>query len=156
MDEGAREHAGVIVPPPLLYAGPLLVGLLLDRRAPAPLLPAGMARAVGLALVGTATAIEVAFFRAMRRARTPVNPAKPVVRLVTDGPFRYTRNPSYLALVLYYVGIASLANTRWPVLVLPAVLLAVERGVIELEERYLERRFGQEYRDYQARVRRWL
>jgi protein-S-isoprenylcysteine O-methyltransferase Ste14 len=156
MSENAPDNAGVIAPPPLLYAGPLLLGLLLHRTAPAPLLPRRLARGVGLALVGAATAIETGFVVAMRRAQTPINPSKPVARLVTDGPFRYTRNPAYLALAMYYVAIANLVNTRWPVFLLPAMLFMVQRGVIEREERYLERRFGQEYREYKARVRRWF
>ena len=92
----------------------------------------------------------------MWRARTPIDPRKSVARLVTHGPFRFTRNPSYLSFAVYYVGIASLVNTRWPLFLLPLVLLVVQRGVIEREEQYLERKFGQEYLRYKARVRRWI
>jgi protein-S-isoprenylcysteine O-methyltransferase Ste14 len=111
---------------------------------------------LGASLVAGATAVEAWFVLTMRRAATPINPRKPVARLVTDGPFRFSRNPSYLALAAYYVGIAGLVNTRWPLLLLPAVLVVVQRGVIEREEQYLERRFGEEYRRYRACVRRWL
>jgi protein-S-isoprenylcysteine O-methyltransferase Ste14 len=156
MAEPTQGHAGVIAPPPLLYAVPLGLGLLLERVSPAPLLPRTVARLLGGSLIAVATAVEAGFILSMRRAATPINPRKPVARLVTDGPFRFSRNPSYLALAAYYIGIASLVNTRWPLLFLPAVLLAVQRGVIEREEQYLERRFGDEYRRYGARVRRWL
>jgi len=96
------------------------------------------------------------FFRTMRRADTPVDPREPVSRLVTAGPFRYTRNPAYLAMTMIYGGITSLANSLPPILLLPTALLAMRRGVIEREERYLEDRFGEEYLRYKSRVRRWI
>ncbi len=156
MDNEGQDNAGVIAPPPLLYLGPLLAGLALQRAAPAPLLPSIPARVLGAMLIGGATALEVWFVRSMRRAHTPIDPRRPVTRLVTDGPFRFSRNPAYLALAAYYLGIASLLNTRWPVFLLPAVLLTVQRGVIQQEEQYLERKFGIPYREYRTRVRRWL
>jgi len=156
MAEPAQGHAGVIAPPPVLYAVPLGLGLLLERAIPAPLLPRTLARLLGGSLVAGATAVEAWFILTMRRAATPINPRKPVARLVTDGPFRVSRNPSYLALAALYIGIASLVNTRWPLFLLPTVLAVVQRGVIEREEQYLERKFGDEYRRYRARVRRWL
>jgi protein-S-isoprenylcysteine O-methyltransferase Ste14 len=156
MAEPTQDHAGVIAPPPLLYAVPLGLGLLLERASPAPLLPRTVARPLGGLLVAGATAVEAWFILTMRQAATPISPRKPVARLVTDGPFRFSRNPSYLALAAFYIGIASLVNTRWPLFLLPAVLLLVQRGVIEREEQYLERTFGDEYHRYGACVRRWL
>jgi protein-S-isoprenylcysteine O-methyltransferase Ste14 len=76
--------------------------------------------------------------------------------MVTEGPFRYTRNPAYLSMAMIYAGISSLANALWAILLLPATLLVVQRGVIEREERYLERKFGEEYLRYKERVHRWL
>ena len=64
---------------------------------------------------------------------------------MTDGPFRYTRNLSYLSMVMIYTGIASLANAFWAILFLPATMVVIRRGVIERDERYLERKFGEEY-----------
>ena len=93
---------------------------------------------------------------AMRRAGTPTNPYKPVSHVATQGPFRYTRNPGYLAMATIYMGIASLANALWAVLLLPVALIVVQRGVIEREERYLERKFGEEYLRYKAQVSRWI
>jgi protein-S-isoprenylcysteine O-methyltransferase Ste14 len=92
----------------------------------------------------------------MRHAGTPANPYKPVSRMVTDGPFRYTRNPAYLSMTRVYTGIASLTNALWAILLLPVALLVIQRGVIEREERYLERKFGEEYLRYKAQVRRWI
>src|SRR5215208_1168859 len=95
MAEPTQGHAGVIAPPPLLYAVPLGLGLLLKRASPAPLLPRTVARLLGGSLVAGATAVEAWFVLTMRRAATPINPRKPVARLVIDGPFRFSRNPSY-------------------------------------------------------------
>jgi protein-S-isoprenylcysteine O-methyltransferase Ste14 len=96
------------------------------------------------------------FFWTLRSAGTPVNPEKPVSRLVTGGPFRYTRNPGYLSMAMIYTGIASLANALWAILFLPVVLVMIRHGVIEREERYLERRFGEEFIRYKEQVRRWI
>ncbi len=152
----APENAGVIAPPPLIYAGPLLAGLLLNRVRPAPFLPRPLARAAGWSLTAAGMALAAWFITTMRRAGTPVDPREPVRRIVTDGPFRFSRNPGYSSMALMYVGISCLANARWPLLWLPAVLAVIQRGVIEREERYLSRTFGDEYDRYRSRVRRWI
>lgn len=100
-------------------------------------------------------------YRTMKRADTPVIgepfvPGKPTSTLITDGPFRYSRNPGYLAGAMVYAGIASLANVLWVFLLLPVVLLMMQRTAISREERYLERKFGEEYLRYKARVPRWI
>ena len=92
----------------------------------------------------------------MRRAGTSVNPTEPTTVLVMDGPFKFTRNPLYLSLALFYAGVATLVNALWAMLMLPIVLLVINRGVIGREERYLERKFGEQYIQYKERVRRWL
>jgi protein-S-isoprenylcysteine O-methyltransferase Ste14 len=150
-----RDNAGVVAPPPLIYLGPLVLGLLLDRKFPVPFLPRRIARILGWPLLGGGLFLMGWFFRTMRRAHTPINPREPVSRLVTEGPFRYSRNPGYLSMAMIYAGVASLANALWAILLLPATLLAIRRGVIEREERYLERKFGEEYLRYKVRVRRW-
>ena len=75
---------------------------------------------------------------------------------MVDGPYWFTRNPLYLAATLIYAGIAVRFNALWAALLLPLVLGVVQRGVIEREERYLERKFGEEYIRYKAQVRRWI
>jgi protein-S-isoprenylcysteine O-methyltransferase Ste14 len=103
--------------------------------------------------------IEVTSFlgdRAVRKAETNINPYEPLTTIVIEGPYRFTRNPLYLATTLIYGGIAVRLNVLWATLVLPLVLAVIQRGVIEREERYLERKFGEEYTQYKARVRRWI
>jgi protein-S-isoprenylcysteine O-methyltransferase Ste14 len=96
------------------------------------------------------------FLQTMRQADAPIRTDKPVLRLTTEGPFRYTRNPGYLSLAMIYAGIAVLRNSLWAILLLPLVLYVIQREVIEHEERYLERTFGEEYLDYKRKVRRWV
>jgi protein-S-isoprenylcysteine O-methyltransferase Ste14 len=151
-----RDKPGVVAPPPLIYLGPLVLGLLLNGRFPVSFLPRGMRRVLGWPLLGGGMLLMNWFFWTLRSAGTPVNPEKPVSSLVTDGPFRYTRNPGYLSIAMIYAGIASLANALWAILFLPAALVVIRRGVIEREERYLERKFGKEYLRYKAQTRRWI
>ena len=119
-------------------------------------MPAGVRFGLGGALLVGGVGLIRWWMRSFRRADTPLPPWEPTTALVTDGPFRLTRNPAYLANALMFAGIALLANAPWAVLPLPVVLAVIQRGVIEREERYLERRFGQEYRRFRARTRRWI
>jgi len=151
-----QDNPGINLPPPLIYVVPLLLGLLLDRRARLPFLPRGATRGLGWPLLGGGVALNGWFLKTMRAAEAPIRTDKPVPRLTTTGPFRYTRNPSYLALALIYAGIAVLRNSPWAMLLLPLVVIVIQREVIEREERYLERAFGEEYLDYKGKVRRWV
>ena len=94
--------------------------------------------------------------RTTEKEGTPIRTDRRVPRLVTDGPFRYTRNPGYLGLAMLYAGIAVLRNALWAILLLPLVLYVIQRQEIGREERYLERTFGEEYLAYKAQVRRWV
>ena len=151
-----QDDPGIRVPPPLIYLLPLILGLLLNRRAPLPFLPRSAARGLGWPLIGGGVVLNGWFLRTIRDADVPIRTDKPVPRLTTEGPFRYSRNPSYLALAMIYAGIAVLRNSPWAILFLPVVLVVIRREVIGREERYLERTFGEEYRDYKTRVRRWV
>jgi protein-S-isoprenylcysteine O-methyltransferase Ste14 len=113
-------------------------------------------RVLGWPLVGGGMALAAWFVRTMRGTNTTIRIDKPVSNLVQDGPFRYSRNPGYLSLTMLYAGIAVLRNALWAILLLPLVLFVIQREVIEREERYLERTFGEEYLDYKRRVRRWV
>jgi protein-S-isoprenylcysteine O-methyltransferase Ste14 len=157
---GARpETAGVIAPPPVLYGAALVVALVLHyaiyplRFAPR---PAVVLVVLGAALIVLGVSLSFAVMHAFGRAGTPVPPYKPTTRVVCTGPYRYSRNPDYVGQTLIYVGIALVLNTAWPLILLPLVVLAVQLGVVSREERYLEAKFGREYRDYKERVRRWL
>ncbi|MFZ0217775.1 MAG: isoprenylcysteine carboxylmethyltransferase family protein [Candidatus Dormiibacterota bacterium] len=151
----AKHGPDVVAPPPLLFLGPLLVGLALDRLLPPPRLPREL-RPLGAPLLAGGIALVVWFFTTMRASGTPVDPRQAPTNLVEKGPFKFTRNPGYLGMGLIYSGLSLLTGGRWPLLLLPGVLLVVDRGVIQREERYLGSRFGSPYADYRARVRRWV
>ena len=151
-----QDNPGIWVPPPLLYLLALILGLVLDRRAHVPFLSRGVARVLGWPLVGGGIVLAAWFVRTMRGADTTIRTDKSVSSLVQDGPFRYSRNPGYVALAMIYSGIAVLRNALWAILLLPLVVYVIQREVIEREERYLERTFGEEYVNYKAQVRRWI
>ncbi len=156
MPNDDQDKAGVVAPPPVIYLGALVFGLLLSRRFPIAFLPRRISHILGWPLLSGGLLFIGWFEWAMHHAGTPANPYKPVSHIATEGPFRYTRNPAYLAMTMIYTGIAALTNALWAILLLPVVLLVIQRGVIEREERYLERKFGEEYLRYKARVRRWI
>jgi protein-S-isoprenylcysteine O-methyltransferase Ste14 len=139
----------------LIYAAGLGIGLLLEwlfpiRNFGSPLVILGIVLALaGLTLGGW-------FVISFRRAGTAIDPYHPSTALVTSGPFRFSRNPGYLSMATMFVGIALALNAIWPFLFLPVVLVIVQRGVIEREERYLESTFGDAYRKYKAHTRRWI
>ena len=153
------RNPGVRFPPPLLYVAGLLAAWVLDRyvkalpfshmRMPA-LVPAGWAlSAAGVCLVGWGM---VTF----RRARTAIIPNQAASRIVSSGPYRFTRNPMYTGLAIAYCGVALLMNSVWPLILLPLVIALVVRLVIAREEAYLRHAFSADYGAYSARVRRWF
>jgi protein-S-isoprenylcysteine O-methyltransferase Ste14 len=156
MSNDKQDNPGIKVPPPLIYLLPLLLGLMLDKKKHVPFLPSGAARFVGWPLIGGGVLLGGWFRKTMGDADAPVRTDRPVPRLTTEGPFRYTRNPAYLGLAMIYAGIAILRNALSAILFLPLVVWVIGREVIGREERYLERTFGQEYLAYKARVRRWV
>lgn len=133
-----------------------MLGSVLHWLRPIAVLPVVPARLLGLAVLLLSGALVRSAEAVMRRAGTNIRPDRPALALVTDGPFRVSRNPLYLATTGLYVAIALLIDTLWPLLLLPGVLLVLDWGVIRREERYLEAKFGDAYRVYRARVRRWI
>jgi protein-S-isoprenylcysteine O-methyltransferase Ste14 len=153
---GAADRPGVLAPPPVLYGGGLVLGLLLEWAVPLSGLPGSVSWPLGVSVLVAGAALGAWFLSSFRRAGTPVDVRRPTTAIVTGGPFRFSRNPGYLSLTVMYVGIAVLADALWPLAVLPGVVLVVQRTVIEREERYLERKFGDDYLRYKLRTRRWI
>ncbi len=142
--------------PPIVYlVGPLL-GLLIHYFCPIGLVPDSASVWFGVLL--TLASIPIALFAvlAFKRAGTPADVRKPTTTVVTDGIYRWTRNPMYVSLVLVYFGIACWVNSLWILLLMLPVLVVVDRGIIKREERYLEEKFGDQYLRYKSQVRRWI
>lgn len=150
------DHAGVRVPPPLIYVMIFGLGVLLKQIVPLGFLPAMAARAAGLIFMGGGVLLLLWSNVLFRRFHTSMVPVKPATALVTDGAYRLTRNPMYLGLLCVYIAVALWFGVLWALILAPLVVLAVQRLAIAKEERYLERKFGDAYRAYRAQVRRWI
>jgi protein-S-isoprenylcysteine O-methyltransferase Ste14 len=153
------DTAGVLAPPPLLALAAIVFGLLLDGLFPAyvlsVLLPRGEHRLVGVILLLAAAAIGVPAVLAFRRAGTHTEPWKPATALVTDGIFRFIRNPMYVALILLVAGIAILTASDWMLVMCIPLAFTLHTGVVKREERYLQAKFGAAYRRYCDTVPRY-
>lgn len=149
------DNAGVIVRPPLLYAVALAAMLALRWLWPLPIF-SGAAFWPGLALVALAVGLLIWGRQTLVTGGTNVDPSLPSTAVVTSGPYRFSRNPLYMGLAVVYLGLTLALDTCWGIILLALVLIVMHRGIIQREERYLERKFGDGYRQYRAAVRRYL
>jgi protein-S-isoprenylcysteine O-methyltransferase Ste14 len=153
----ARDVANLgLVRPPLVYLTSLVCGTVIHLAMPLPFLPGTLAVPLGVLLVVVAIALfsySVAKFRA---AGTPVPARKPTTVIVRTGPYRFSRNPIYLAFSVFQLGIAIWVNSVWLLATLVGAVALIHYVVIRREEQYLERKFGAQYLQYKASVRRWL
>ncbi len=154
-----RDAAAVRFPPPLIPLATILLGGLLDRALPIDLgfeLPAPIRYGVGGLVVTVALTLAGWAIAHFRRSGQNEKPWTPTTAIVGAGPYRFTRNPMYLGLAFLYSAVALWFDHGWPLLFLPIAVFVIQTRVIVREERYLERRFGEEYSAYRRRVRRWL
>ena len=151
-----KDVAGVVAPPPLIFGIPLAVALYEQTSHPLQIAPRLVAIALGIVMFGVALPIFISAVMQFRKANTAVKPYQPTTAIVDTWPYSFSRNPIYLSMALIYVGVSCLFNSWWPIFLLPLVLLVIQRGVIEREEMYLTRKFGDVYIAYRQRVRRWL
>jgi protein-S-isoprenylcysteine O-methyltransferase Ste14 len=155
---GASDVAGVVALPPFIFLGFLAAATVLEAVVPLPVaaeFPAARYVA-GAVLVVVALVIIFEAAGRFRAAGTNIPPSLPTTALVTDGIYTRTRNPFYLGSTLVYCGLAVAAGSLWAIVLLVPLLWVINVGVIAREERYLERRFGEAYRTYKGRVRRWV
>jgi protein-S-isoprenylcysteine O-methyltransferase Ste14 len=146
------------VPVPWVFVLTYLVGVALERVHRCALSPramqmstiaGGVLFAVGAIIAGWGWVI-------FRKARTTTVPGKTSAKLVTWGPYRFTRNPMYVGLTVAYLGEAGLLKQIWPVLLLPLMIAYLNWTVIPVEEAKLEEAFYDGYSQYRLRVRRWI
>jgi len=150
------DNPGVVARPPLIYLAALLVAFAMQRLWPMPIF--ARATAIGLGALAALAGIAIAVWgwRTMRAVGTNVDPTLPSTAIVTSGPFRFSRNPLYLALTLLYLGISVAFDSWWGLIGLIPLLLVMHWGVVLREERYLEAKFGDQYRKYKMKVARYL
>lgn len=154
-DEAPRPRTLILPPAP--YAAAMIGGWWLDRHLMALPLDLGVAtRPLGWFAVGIGLALFAWTLATFWRHHTTVNPFKAASSLCTGGPFRFSRNPIYLGDWFSLAGVSLLLNTVWPLAFAPLIWVMLRFGVIRHEEAHLEAKFGDAYRDYKARVRRWV
>ena len=154
-----KRHADVLVQPPILFLGTFVAGCLLELILPlGPGLAGGTARPIwiGLGLAVIAVGIAAKAVSQFTEAGTSVPVDQPTDALVTDGLYAVSRNPIYIALIVFYVGLSIALTTGWALLFLPVAISVLRKGVIEREETFLEEEFGETYLAYKKRVPRWL
>lgn len=151
------DNPGVIILPPVLYGVAIVLALLLNWFWPLSILP-NTATAIwsGVPLLLLSGALALWGKRSMKQAGTNINPSQPATSLVITGPFYFSRNPLYLSLTILFVGLSLIANNLWGLVAIVPVLVVLHFGVILREERYLEAKFSENYRQYCSKVRRWL
>lgn len=154
---GARpDNAGVRFPPPFIYLLTFAGGWGIQQWSPVTLLPRDKAHVAALVLVVAWAALTAWTMTCFRRHHTSVVPVRPTTTLIVNGPFRITRNPLYLGMIMLYAGVALWLDALWPLVLLLPLVFVIQQYVIRREERYLERTFGDPYRAYKGRVRRWI
>ena len=151
-----RDHAGVAFHPPLLLGLALMLGFLLRWIVPLSFLPNGFPAAIGPVVVAVAFGFFLWAVFTLVSGGASIPPSKPTDAIVIRGPFRFSRNPIYLTMVLLQVGVGIWINSLWFIVLAVVCAVLLWWGVISREERYLERKFGNEYLLYKNKVRRWL
>jgi protein-S-isoprenylcysteine O-methyltransferase Ste14 len=153
----APDHANTLVRPPIALLLAVVAGLALDWLYPLQFVPAGLPYAwVGAAVFVLGLTLVVWAIVTFQAAGTPVQGYKPTSAIVDRGPYRFTRNPIYGGMFVGLTGLAVAFNTLWLLAALVVFFAIIRFGVVAREEAYLERKFGDAYGDYRARVRRWL
>jgi protein-S-isoprenylcysteine O-methyltransferase Ste14 len=153
----AEDHADVRILPPLLFLGSIALGILLGLALPLRFAAeSGLRVPAGLALVVLGLAEISWAFVTMRRTHQDPDPRTSSPELIPNGPYRYSRNPMYGGMTLIQTGVGVALGNPWILLLLVPTLVILQRGVIEKEEAYLARKFGDSYARYRASVRRWL
>ena len=145
------------IPPPAPYVAAALAGWWLDRKYLAlPWDDSVVSWSLGWFWLAAGLALFVWTLWTFYRHRATVNPYGSASTLCIDGPFRFSRNPIYLGDWLIVIGVSLLLNTLWPLAFAPLIWVALRFGVIRYEEAHLEAKFGDAYRAYKKRVRRWI
>jgi len=146
----------VITLPPFVFLGGIIIGFIIDFFIPAPFFSEAYDLPAGLFVIALGIALMTWAVRTFNAAGTNVDVRQPSTKVVSDGPYRYSRNPIYVAMGLIVLGAAIWLNSLWILFSLVIILPIIETGVIRREEGYLERKFGTQYSEYKAKVRRWV
>ena len=154
-----RNNAGVIAPPPLLALAVIVIGIALDWLLPAYVLSLLLSLedriVIGVLLIVIGLGLAVSALGLFRSAKTHAEPWKPSTALVTEGIFKWLRNPMYVGVTLILAGLSILLASDWMLVMTIVFVPVIHFGVVKREERYLTAKFGEAYRRYMAAVPRY-
>lgn len=150
------DHAHVVINPFIIYVVLGLGAVLLQKFLPLPFLKQPGAAILGVIVMVVSFIFGLPAVLNMIAAKTTPNPHRPTTTLVFSGTYRFSRNPMYIGLTLLYAGLMTYLQLLWGLILLPVVIWLITVWVIVPEEKYLERKFGSEYLNYKATVRRWV
>ncbi len=157
LSDDIPDHANVVVLPPIVFLGTLLAGFILNRFFPLSIIFKSLVWGIfGWILFIFGLVIVLWSVKTMRLGGEHENIYKPTKSLITKGPFSLSRNPIYLAMLIGLFSFIFILNTYWLVIFFPIVYLLLLLGVIKREENYLQRKFGEKFRQYRLKVPRWL
>jgi protein-S-isoprenylcysteine O-methyltransferase Ste14 len=158
MDDDAKDGAAVRIPPPLVYLGAVIVGVIVHAFvAPLPIeLPLGVRITIGAAAAVSSLVLMGLAIKLFRRTDQDPKPWVTTPEIISTGVYRITRNPMYVGMALLQIAIGVGLANWWIIIAVPVVLVIVYLTAIRHEEAYLERKFGTVYSDYKESVRRWL
>jgi protein-S-isoprenylcysteine O-methyltransferase Ste14 len=151
-----KDHADVKIHPPVLVSTLVLAAFFLNKLWPLPFVFPKVLEWVGYALVLIGLGLTISAASGLLRARTTLDPHGSVSNIVTSGPYRFSRNPIYLGFVCLLIGFPFIFRMYWGLILSPLLIVLMNMLVIQHEEAYLEKKFGDMYTDYKSRVRRWL
>lgn len=151
-----KDHASVKIHPPVLLLLHILAAYLLNRTVPLPLDFPSVLNWVGYLLVFVGLGLPITSAIQFMQAQTTLDPHGSVTRIVTSGPYRFSRNPIYLGFLCMLIGFAFIFRSYWGLILSPLFIALMNTLVIKHEESYLETKFGEPYTSYKSRVRRWL
>jgi protein-S-isoprenylcysteine O-methyltransferase Ste14 len=151
-----EDSANILAPPPVFFIIPLVVGAILEYFIPTSLLPTLPSIIIGLLFSWASLPFIILSLRSFYKVKTAFDARDSTTSLVTTGIYKVSRNPAYLSLVLFYIGLSFLINSIWILILVVPAFYSIHKFCIEREEKYLEGKFGDQYLAYKKQVRRWI
>ena len=156
MKTNLNLETGIKLPPPIIYLAALIIGMVIDDFWPLSLFPEIWGHIIGSVFIPVSILLVPTFLIQFKKAGTTFDVRKSATTLITDGPYRFSRNPAYISLTLLYLGLGAFFQNAWILVFVIPVLLIMDLRIVRKEERHLEAKFGEAYIQYISVVGRWL
>jgi protein-S-isoprenylcysteine O-methyltransferase Ste14 len=151
-----EDSAHILAAPPLFFIIPLLVGAIVEYFVPTKIFSSVTSIIIGILFSWASLPFIILSLKSFFKVKTAFDARKTTTILVTTGIYKISRNPAYLSLVLFYIGLSFLINSIWILILVVPAIYSVQKFCIEREEKYLEGKFGSQYLDYKSQVGRWM